>query len=253
MPPLPEAGGVAYQLTFWGTRGSIPTPGPQTTRYGGNTACISLAAPDGRLIILDAGSGLRPLGHELMSRRGRAARRRHPAVAHPLGSHPGPALLQAAERQRQPVLRVRRRAGGRAAGGDPAPPDGPDGLPGAARGARRQDRGARDRRGRGPAPRTSTSAPSGSAIPGTTLGYRLAPTDGGREIAYLTDNELGTGGTYPVSADWRAAAGAVSGRSRHPDPRRDVLGSVHSAAARAGDTRRRARRSSWRRRRGARG
>jgi ribonuclease BN (tRNA processing enzyme) len=40
--------------------------------------------------------------------------------------------------------------------------------------------------------------------PGTTLGYRLSPTDGGREIAYLTDNELGTGGTYPVSKDWRA-------------------------------------------------
>ena len=40
--------------------------------------------------------------------------------------------------------------------------------------------------------------------PGTTLGYRLSPIDGGREIAYLTDNELGPGGTYPVSADWRA-------------------------------------------------
>ena len=39
--------------------------------------------------------------------------------------------------------------------------------------------------------------------PGTTLGYRLSPIDGGREIAYLTDNELGAGGTYPVSADWR--------------------------------------------------
>jgi ribonuclease BN (tRNA processing enzyme) len=40
--------------------------------------------------------------------------------------------------------------------------------------------------------------------PGTTFGYRLSPIDGGREIAYLTDNELGAGGTYPVSADWRA-------------------------------------------------
>ena len=38
----------------------------------------------------------------------------------------------------------------------------------------------------------------------STLGYRLSPTDGGREIAYLTDNELGPGGTYPVSGDWRA-------------------------------------------------
>jgi len=39
--------------------------------------------------------------------------------------------------------------------------------------------------------------------PGTTLGFRLEPAGGGREIAYLTDNELGPGGTYPVSEDWR--------------------------------------------------
>jgi ribonuclease BN (tRNA processing enzyme) len=39
--------------------------------------------------------------------------------------------------------------------------------------------------------------------PGTTFGYRLGPSGGGREIAYLTDNELGPGGTYPVSPDWR--------------------------------------------------
>jgi ribonuclease BN (tRNA processing enzyme) len=40
--------------------------------------------------------------------------------------------------------------------------------------------------------------------PGTTLGYRLAPSSGGRELAYLTDNELGSGGTYEVPADWRS-------------------------------------------------
>ena len=40
--------------------------------------------------------------------------------------------------------------------------------------------------------------------PGTTLGYRLAPRSGGREVAYVTDNELGTGGTYEVTPDWRA-------------------------------------------------
>ncbi|HEU5041236.1 MAG TPA: MBL fold metallo-hydrolase, partial [Gemmatimonadales bacterium] len=56
-------------LQFWGTRGSIPTPGPGTARYGGNTACLSIAGGE-RLVILDAGTGLRPLGHELMTRRG---------------------------------------------------------------------------------------------------------------------------------------------------------------------------------------
>ena len=40
--------------------------------------------------------------------------------------------------------------------------------------------------------------------PGTTLGYRLAPSSGDRELAYVTDNELGAGGTYEVPADWRA-------------------------------------------------
>src|SRR5438046_668439 len=39
--------------------------------------------------------------------------------------------------------------------------------------------------------------------PGTTFGYRLAAQTGGREIAYLTDNELGAGGNYYVPADWR--------------------------------------------------
>ncbi|MGV3772949.1 MAG: MBL fold metallo-hydrolase, partial [Verrucomicrobiales bacterium] len=44
-----------------GVRGSIPSPGPETVRYGGNTSCVELRA-DGELIILDAGSGIRPLG-----------------------------------------------------------------------------------------------------------------------------------------------------------------------------------------------
>ena len=57
---------MTHEVTFWGTRGSIPTPGPETARYGGNTACISITGPDNRLVILDAGSGLRPLGHMLM-------------------------------------------------------------------------------------------------------------------------------------------------------------------------------------------
>jgi phosphoribosyl 1,2-cyclic phosphodiesterase/CheY-like chemotaxis protein len=52
------------RVKFWGVRGSIPTPGPQTVYYGGNTSCIEVRA-DGELIILDAGSGIRPLGASL--------------------------------------------------------------------------------------------------------------------------------------------------------------------------------------------
>ena len=52
------------RLTFWGVRGSIPTPGPATVRYGGNTSCVEVRA-DGQIIILDAGTGVRLLGQHL--------------------------------------------------------------------------------------------------------------------------------------------------------------------------------------------
>jgi len=55
-------------VRFWGVRGSIPCPGPQTARYGGNTACIELRFVESdRLIIIDAGSGLRELGNFMMA------------------------------------------------------------------------------------------------------------------------------------------------------------------------------------------
>lgn len=55
------------RVKFWGVRGSIPCPGPNTVRYGGNTPCIELRFDDiGRLIIIDAGSGIRELGNFMM-------------------------------------------------------------------------------------------------------------------------------------------------------------------------------------------
>ncbi|MFQ5560382.1 MAG: MBL fold metallo-hydrolase [Nitrospinota bacterium] len=56
------------KIKFWGVRGSIPTPGPQTIRYGGNTPCIEVAGNDGTLVILDSGSGMRPLGETLATK-----------------------------------------------------------------------------------------------------------------------------------------------------------------------------------------
>lgn len=50
---------------LWGTRGSLPTPGPETVRYGGNTSCVELRVTAGRVVILDAGSGIRRLGTTL--------------------------------------------------------------------------------------------------------------------------------------------------------------------------------------------
>ena len=52
-------------LKFWGTRGSIPVPGRKTLKYGGNTPCVEVLTKPGRLIILDAGSGIRELGKYL--------------------------------------------------------------------------------------------------------------------------------------------------------------------------------------------
>ena len=53
-------------MKFWGVRGSIPTPGPTTLEYGGNTSCIEVRAAD-QVIILDAGTGLRLLGRALQT------------------------------------------------------------------------------------------------------------------------------------------------------------------------------------------
>jgi phosphoribosyl 1,2-cyclic phosphodiesterase len=53
------------EVRFWGVRGSIPTPGPSTAEIGGNTSCVEVRA-GGRLIVFDAGTGLRLLGNALL-------------------------------------------------------------------------------------------------------------------------------------------------------------------------------------------
>jgi phosphoribosyl 1,2-cyclic phosphodiesterase len=55
------------EVTFWGVRGLTPSPGPSTVRYGGNTSCVSVRLGDGRLVILDCGTGARNLGLALMA------------------------------------------------------------------------------------------------------------------------------------------------------------------------------------------
>ena len=58
--------GSVTRLKFWGVRGSIPTPGSGTVRYGGNTSCVEVRSGDD-IIILDAGTGLRALGSALLA------------------------------------------------------------------------------------------------------------------------------------------------------------------------------------------
>jgi phosphoribosyl 1,2-cyclic phosphodiesterase len=61
---------VALRATCWGTRGSIPSPGPATARFGGNTACLEIRTSDDRCYIFDAGTGLRVLGNRLQQEPG---------------------------------------------------------------------------------------------------------------------------------------------------------------------------------------
>lgn len=67
------------KVKFWGVRGSIPSPGPNTVRYGGNTTCVEVRSDDGTLIVLDAGTGIFPLAQKLL--------REMPVSAHIFISH----------------------------------------------------------------------------------------------------------------------------------------------------------------------
>ena len=69
------------KIKFWGTRGSLPTPGPSTLLYGGNSACVEVRTDDGQLIVLDCGTGIRALGQALL------ATEQKPLVGHLLVSH----------------------------------------------------------------------------------------------------------------------------------------------------------------------
>ena len=57
-------------VRFWGTRGSIPTPGHRTAIYGGNTSCVEIRTDDGTTLVLDCGTGIRLLGLDMLRRPG---------------------------------------------------------------------------------------------------------------------------------------------------------------------------------------
>ena len=71
---------MSFYVRFWGTRGSIPTPGQPTRKYGGNTSCVEIRIGD-QLFVCDGGTGLRELGEDL-NQRGI-----HPIVGHMFFSH----------------------------------------------------------------------------------------------------------------------------------------------------------------------
>jgi phosphoribosyl 1,2-cyclic phosphodiesterase len=196
---------VSHRVTFWGVRGSIPTPGAGTARYGGNTPCLSITNGTAGLVILDAGSGLRTLGHELMLAREGAPLRAHLLLTHthwdhiqglpffkPLSSAGTQLTIYGAAQEGVPLEDILGRQM------DPMVFPVPLKALAAQIVVTEIEEGA-----------VSIEGFEVRAIrlrhPGTTLGYVLSPRTGGRKLAYITDNELGPGGNYPVGADWRAS------------------------------------------------
>lgn len=62
---ITRSNGAQCEVTLWGTRGSLATPGPETARYGGNTSCVGIYGSEGTLLVLDAGTGIRRLARSL--------------------------------------------------------------------------------------------------------------------------------------------------------------------------------------------
>jgi phosphoribosyl 1,2-cyclic phosphodiesterase len=192
---------MPYTVTFWGTRGSIPTPGAHTVRYGGNTPCVAVEAGD-QLVILDAGTGIRGLGAQLVEHQQGAIR------AEILLSHTHWDHIQGLPHFR-PFF---------AAGNEVrilAPQQGAATLETILR--------LQMHPAVFPVPLEALSArltveqvaPGEFTVgafavrairlrhQGLTLGYRLTPRNGGASLAYVTDNELGTGGDYDLPPTWR--------------------------------------------------
>ena len=195
--------GGTYTVTFWGTRGSIPTPGAFTARYGGNTPCVAVEGAGGDLVILDAGTGIRALGSRLVAEQNGSVRAEI-LLTHAHWDHiqglpyfkpffaPGNAVRIRGSRQGttslEAILRQQM---------DPAVFPVPLDALSAKLTVEEVEAGIDFSVGEFKVRAMKLRHP------GTTLGFRLTPAAGGQSMAYLTDNELGPGGNYATAASWR--------------------------------------------------
>ncbi len=86
VPELERIVADTLVMTFWGVRGTLPVSRRDSARYGGNTSCVSLAFPDGRLLVFDAGTGIKALGDALTAAR-RARIDARILISHPHWDH----------------------------------------------------------------------------------------------------------------------------------------------------------------------
>ncbi len=77
---------ATFSVTYWGVRGTLPVPGPNSLRYGGNTSCVTMTFPNDRTLIFDAGSGIKALSDRIMKERaGKISA--HLFISHPHWDH----------------------------------------------------------------------------------------------------------------------------------------------------------------------
>src|SRR5919108_4075063 len=192
---------MAYPVTFWAPGGIFPPPGPATSRYGGNTPCVAVEG-GGQLVVLDAGTGIRALGLDLVAKQNGAAKVEI-LLSHAHWDHiqglphfkpffaPGNSVRIWGSRQGttslEAILRQQM---------DPAVFPVPLDALSAQLTVQQVDT---DEFSIGEFRVRTTRL----RHPGTTLGFRLTPVKGGPSMAYVTDNELGSGGHYDVSGGWR--------------------------------------------------
>src|SRR5437764_9309527 len=202
---------MAYTVTFWGTRASSPTPGAHTARYGGNTPWVAVEGTGGhkgggQLVILDAGTGIRALGRELVDHQNGAVQAEI-LLSHAHWDHiqglphfkpffaPGNAVRIWGSRQGttslEAILRQQM---------DPAVFPVPLDALSAKLTVQQVEAGEFT---------VGTFRVQAMRLrhPGTTLGYRLTPAAGGPSMAYVTDNELGPDGLYGTPGSRRSGCG----------------------------------------------
>jgi phosphoribosyl 1,2-cyclic phosphodiesterase/DNA-binding response OmpR family regulator len=78
---------AAMHVRFWGTRGSLPVPGPHTLHFGGNTSCVEVQTATDTLVIIDCGSGLHGLGQALVGADGKPVLKGHILISHTHWDH----------------------------------------------------------------------------------------------------------------------------------------------------------------------